>query len=219
MGSSLTALTSRDPSDAVVSLAQTKVPRSPTSRSPLPNRKRARRKPWNDAEDAALAEGYRQHGFQWTQIAKDPTLCLSNRTGNQVRDRFRLKYPDLYGREGAISQDIATSMNGVGRRASFSGVGELHDQSEDQDEDLEDSEDDELDTDIDDPESQNPKLSSNAGLRSSVAAPHDIINLLNGEEDSRFSASLRYDDWDENVTLPPLLLWEDMATRPMFDLE
>lgn len=213
-------MTSRDPNDAIASLPQAKVPRRHTPRSPGPNRKRARRKPWNDAEDAALAEGYRQHGFQWTQIAKDPTLCLSNRTGNQVRDRFRLKYPDLYGGEGATSQDIATSINEVGRRVSLSRAGQLHDQSEDEDEDQEDSEGDELDSEIDGSELQSQKISSSAGLRSSVAAPHDIMNLLNGEEeDNHPLASLRYDDWDENVTLPPLLLWEDMATRPMFDLE
>lgn len=215
-GPDLTALTSRDPNDATASQDQAKATQLHTPRSPGPNRKRARRKPWSEAEDAALADGYRQHGFQWTQIAKDPTLCLSNRTGNQVRDRFRLKYPDLYSREGATSQDIVSSTNDTGRRGSLPTAEQ--DQSEDQDEGQGYSEDDELDTEIDDSEPQNQKLSSHAGFRPSAAAPHDILNLLNGDEDNRPSASLRYDDWVENVTLPPLL-WEDMATRPMFDLE
>jgi len=52
----------------------------------------------------------------------------------------------------------------------------------------------------------------------SVTAPFNIMGLLNDDEEDNRLSSFRYDDWDENVTLPPLL-WEDMATRPMFDLE
>ena len=48
---------------------------------------------------------------------------------------------------------------------------------------------------------------------------HNIMGLLNSDVvDDRPSSPLRLDGWDENVTLPPLL-WEEMATRPMFDLE
>ena len=52
----------------------------------------------------------------------------------------------------------------------------------------------------------------------SATAPFNIMGLLNDDEEDNRLSSFRYDDWDENVTLPPLL-WEDMATRPMFDLE
>jgi hypothetical protein len=44
------------------------------------------------------------------------------------------------------------------------------------------------------------------------------MGLLNDDEKDNRLSSFRYDDWDENVTLPSLL-WEDMATRSMFDLE
>ena len=50
-----------------------------------------------------------------------------------------------------------------------------------------------------------------------------ILGLLN-DEDTQGSRlpSFKYafeDDWgSNNVTLPPLL-WEDMASRPIFDLE
>jgi len=48
---------------------------------------------------------------------------------------------------------------------------------------------------------------------------NNIMALLNSDlEDDRTSPSLRLDGWDANVTLAPLL-WEEMATRPMFDLE
>ena len=52
--------------------------------------------PWTADEDADLSKGYQKYGFQWTTIAKDKELCLSHRTGAQVRDRFRMKYPIVY---------------------------------------------------------------------------------------------------------------------------
>jgi hypothetical protein len=51
---------------------------------------------WTDGEDANLSKGYQKYGFQWTTIAKDPEIGLSHRTGSQIRDRFRLKYPLHY---------------------------------------------------------------------------------------------------------------------------
>ena len=51
---------------------------------------------WTAGEDANLSKGYQIYGFQWTAITKDPTLNLGHRTGPQVRDRFRLKFPVQY---------------------------------------------------------------------------------------------------------------------------
>lgn len=203
-----------------------KGPRPPSSRSPGPNRKKARKRPWTEEEDAALVEGYRLHGFQWTQMAKDPSLEFVNRSGPQVRDRFRLKYPGLYGQVGSAGPDLFTNSNEVAsistndRRASATtGLKSRHphDESEDRDHD-------ETDNEHDDSEPSGGRKSlaavSKAAAAATATAPYGIMGLLNDdEEDSRPSASFRYDDWDENVTLPPLLLWEDMATRPMFELE
>lgn len=52
--------------------------------------------PWTREEDANLSRGYQKYGFQWTAIAKDGELGLAHRTGAQVRDRFRMKYPIVY---------------------------------------------------------------------------------------------------------------------------
>lgn len=74
----------------------------------------------------------------------------------------------------------------------------------------------------DDHEPLSPKRSTGLMTRASAAAPFDITNILNDEDErNRPLASFRYDGWgeSESVTLPPLLLWEDMATRPMFELE
>lgn len=201
-----------------------KKPQPNCSRSPGPNRKKARKRPWTEEEDAALVEGYRLHGFQWTQMAKEPSLKFANRSGPQVRDRFRLKYPDLYEQGGSAGPDLfnnsseAASTSTVERRASACAEGDSrHPHDETEDKDL-----DETENERDDPEPPGGQKSlATVSKAAAVAtAPYGIMGLLNDdEEDNRPSASFRYDDWDENVTLPPLLLWEDMATRPMFELE
>lgn len=109
------------------------------------------------------------------------------------------------------------------RKEPLATAGKSNDQSEvqdqDQDQDPYDSDDDETASESGDPEPRCQELSASLGVRPSMMASFDIMSLLNGDdEDTRPSASLRYDGWDDNVTLPPLL-WEDMATRPMFDLE
>lgn len=195
-----------------------------SSRSPGPNRRKARKRPWTEEEDAALVEGYRLHGFQWTQMAKHPSLKFVNRSGPQVRDRFRLRYPDLYEQGGSTGPDLfinsneAASTSTIERRPSTSaGLKPRHPLDE-----SEDSDHDETENEHEDREPPGGQKSSAAVSKAAAAAtaPYGIMGLLNDdEEDNRPSASFRYDDWDENVTLPPLLLWEDMATRPMFELE
>lgn len=219
---SLIALNPRDSNDTSSSFVQEKITRLRRTRSPGPKRKKARRKPWSQGEDLAVIEGYRQHGFQWKLIANDPSLNLSNRTGNQVRDRFRIKYPEIYGREAVETQKNSTNSM-ANRKEPLATVGKSNDQSEvqdqDQDQDPYDSDDDETASESGDPGPKCQELSASLGVRPSMMASFDIMSLLNGDdEDTRPSASLRYDGWDDNVTLPPLL-WEDMATRPMFDLE
>lgn len=197
-------------------------PRS--SRSPGPNRKKARKRPWTEEEDTALVEGYRLHGFQWTQMAKDSSLEFVNRSGPQVRDRFRLKYPALYGQASCAGQDLLINSNeaastSILERGASASAGQKsrhsHEENEDRDHD-------ETENEHDDPEPPGDQKSLGAVSKAAAAAtaPYGIMGLLNDdEEDNRPSASFRYDDWEENVTLPPLLLWEDMATRPMFELE
>ena len=164
------------------------------------------------------------HGFQWTQMAKDPSLKFVNRSGSQVRDRFRLKYPDLYGQGGCARPDLfnrsneLASTSAIERRAPASpGLRLRHIQGE-----SEYSDHDETENELDDPEPSGGQkvLVAVSKVAATATAPYGIMGLLNDdEEENRPSASFRYDDWDENVTLPPLLLWEDMATRPMFELE
>lgn len=47
--------------------------------------------------------------------------------------------------------------------------------------------------------------------------PTYTANFMNGEDGERgLGGPLEQYGWDENVTLAPLL-WEDMATQPIFD--
>ena len=206
-------------------------PRKPqVSRSPGPNRKRARRTPWSKEEDAAVREGYRQYGFQWTVIANDPSLGLTKRSGNQVRDRFRLKFAHLYGGQGAKNQTVGgaapapTEGNSSAHLQPVEAKGSVRNMINDDNEErisIHES-DSEGPSDEDDHEPFSPKRSTGGVTRASAAAPFDITNILNDEDlSNRPSTSFRYDGWgeSESVTLPPLLLWEDMATRPMFELE
>lgn len=199
----------------------------------------------------ALVNGYRQYGFQWCQMVKDPSLNFVDRTGPQVRDRFRQKFPELYAQQSAPAIDPRSYSNGKPkpaneRRASalpaidsklskdMCEVRELGTTSDKAQEDLELRNHEPITAGI-----------SNSST-TATTAPYAIMDLLNdeeeeegeedeegeerrnmagtsnyldGEEENPHSSSLRYGYCDD-VTLPPLqLVWEDLATRPMFDIE
>ncbi len=197
-----------------------------------PKRRKKSRQTWTAEEDEALVNGHRLYGFQWALMAQDPSLKFINRTGPQVRDRFRLKFPEIYAQEAAVPIDPRTYRNGKikpggGRAASREIKKPLTDNSEPQE--LDNNEDSE-------PHSQESRTTSISNSSSTTTAPYSITDLLNEvsseddrpmagaasyldeEEDNRAANSPRYDYCD--LTLPPLVLnWEDMATRPIFELE
>ena len=55
-----------------------------------------RRRPFTEAEDAALKAGYEKHGTTWATIVKDPIFQEQNRRSTDLRDRFRNAFPHLY---------------------------------------------------------------------------------------------------------------------------
>ena len=200
-----TSATSRA-DDGLTSYRNTKEKRAKPN--PLPPRA------WTDAEDADLVKGYQKHGFQWSLIARDPSFTFSNRTGAHVRDRFRLKFPDIYRDVSKTQRD--TVVEAKSRKGKDSG--KATPKGNDGDTEIADDGRDHHDNGNDDG-GQSHVLSNTMTKQSlSAMAPFNIMGLLNDDEEDNRLSSFRYDDWDENVTLPPLL-WEDMATRPMFDLE
>ena len=137
-------------------------------------------------------------------MVKDSELHFDGRSGGQIRDRFRLKFKELY--EG---QDVTHVPNKAAERADpqrrrqaaqRSAVAEIAKTSGIQP------------TDFESDTGNNNKTSYKMPFSS---------GLLNGEEeDSRLSNSILHNDleWDDNLTLAPLT-WEDMATRPMFPFD
>ena len=224
---------------------------SPPPGPPDGKRQKKVRRVWTAEEDVALVNGYRQYGFQWCQMVKDTSLKFVDRTGPQVRDRFRQKFPELYAQQSAPAIDPRSYSNGKPKSASERRVSVLPAIGSKLPKDL--CEGKELGS-ISDKAHEDRELRNHepitAGLSNSSAtattAPYAIMDLLNveevegeeeedegddrrnmagssnyldGEEENPHSSSLPY-EFPDDVTLPPLqLLWEDMATRPMFEIE
>ena len=165
---------------------------------------RARKRHWTEVEDAELEKGFRQYGYNWKAMVKDPELHFDGRTGGQIRDRFRLKFKNLY--EG---QDVKCLPTKTTTKGEF----QQHDPPE------------QANPPVEKPSSVNAQAEGedgSNGIHSKTTTKSSLpCGLLNGEdEDSRLSNSILHDDseWDENLTLAPLT-WEDMATRPLFSFD
>ena len=240
---------------------------------------------WTKEEDENLIKGHKKYGFSWTAITKDPDMKLSHRLGAQVRDRFRLKFSELYQAappsigenqvkpqpkyrstkaksDAGSSLETATVTRTPKRRKTrshvdASEVGRIAPRAKlrhtplsskpctlpaeletatrvlnhhcEQDSRCESAQDirSELQGQSQGVFSEVLNYSDERSRQSSVTADDarhlGILGLLNDEEEEEVSRlppfKYPYEDWGEDsVTLPPLL-WEDMAARPMFDLE
>lgn len=251
--------------------AQQELPHDRSSPPPDPRdskRQKKVRRVWTAEEDVALVNGYRQYGFQWCQMVKDTSLKFVDRTGPQVRDRFRQKFPELYGQQSAPAIDPRSYSNGKPksiseRRAApvLSAIGSNLPK------DLRERRELDSGSTSDKAHAQELRnhefitaasLSSNpSSVTAATTAPYAIMDLLNEEEEEEYeedgeeeegeggndrrnilasSSSSNYLDAEEengphsgvslpydlpdDLTLPPLqLLWEDMAIRPMFEIE
>lgn len=223
--------------------AQQELPLDRSSPPPDPRdgkRQKKARRVWTSEEDVALVNGYRQYGFQWCQMVKDTSLKFVDRTGPQVRDRFRQKFPELYAQQSAPAVDPRSYSNGKPKPISERRAPTLPAVGSKQRRELGSTSDKAH-------ELRNHDFIT-AGLSNSsvtaTTAPYAITDLLNeeeeeeeeeegddrrnmagssnyldGEEEIPNSGSLPY-EFHDDLTLPPLqLLWEDMAIRPMFEIE
>ena len=192
-----------------------------TKDSPLKNGRlpvRARKHHWTEEEDAELDKGFRKYGYQWNLMVKDPDLHFDRRSGGQIRDRFRLRFPELYNQQDANAQPkkppdnkkssskkITTQQAPIGNKSSDlnplmkgddgggGGGGDI--------------------------EGDGRKTPSRSATTTTM--PSFTTGLLNADdEDNRLSNSILHDDWDwnENLTLAPVA-WEDMANKPMFSFD
>ncbi|KAL8660844.1 MAG: hypothetical protein Q9202_006171 [Teloschistes flavicans] len=170
-----------------------------------------RRKPkhsWSTEEDEGLVKGYQKYGFCWKDISNDPTLPLSNRSGPQIRDRFRKRFPELYGEIPPPSKEVPNLSNTATktntRDPSNTGLNSLLGS--------------ELNRYIGDGAQNRRSAAAPFKQVPSASAPHDINGLLNSDDQEYRQSTFRDEDWDQNVTLAPLQ-WEDLCTKPMFDLD
>ncbi|KAL8708243.1 MAG: hypothetical protein Q9220_006820 [cf. Caloplaca sp. 1 TL-2023] len=168
-----------------------------------PQHPRRKKQPWSAEEDESLEKGYQKHGFCWKDIANDPSLNFSNRSGNQIRDRFRKRFPELYGEAPPHSKDSPPVALGSNDTAGSVTRSKLVNQPSD-----------------------GSALKSFADIEgvklhkqpSSASAPHDINGLLNNDAEADRQLSSRSNNWGENITLAPLL-WEDLCAKPMFEID
>ena len=194
--------------------------RNPSEKSKS-NGKIKRKGAWSEAEDNALVIGYEKHGFSWAKIANDPNLTFNNRTGPQIRDRFRQLFPTSYGEGRAMkersnekvknksaSNSISTSRETLPSTGALNSTGKWteapgHEKG-----------------DTTNPASEQQMHEPTPKVNTQPPTSNTVMGLLNDQlDENRPSSSLRLDeDWGQSVTLPPLM-WEDMATRPLFDFD
>lgn len=172
-----------------------------------PVRKRARKRHWTDKEDEELKKGFHLYGYDWARMVKDPDLHFDNRSSGQVRDRFRLKFKDLYAND-AVAGTPQDAMAGATQPVASKGKVQIAEQPENKSASL-----------------MPDRHHDNAGQKPRVPgslAPSMSSGLLNGEDEAnRLSNSILRTGLylaDENVTLAPVL-WEDLAQKPLFALD
>ena len=171
------------------------VTKNPAKKSPL----RAPKRLWTEQEDIELDKGFQLYGFQWNLMLKDPALKFDQRSCGQIRDRFRLRFPNMYKQQDptAPPKEKRTSPKKKQPAKTSPRTMKRVDGSN------EPANEEESDVGARD----------NPGSRM-VPASHTE------EEDNRLSNSILHNDWDwdENLTLAPLA-WEDLANRPMFPFD
>lgn len=167
------------------------------------SKKRARKRHWTDKEDEELKKGFHRYGYDWARMVKDPDLHFDNRSSGQVRDRFRLKFKEVYANE-AVARTPKTATIRAKAQANEPSEKETERPSEFI---AERKDDDGAAQDMTATKSLAPSLSS---------------GLLNGDdEDIRLSNSILHTGLylaDENVTLAPVM-WEDLAQKPLFSFD
>lgn len=183
-------------------------------------RLRKRKHAWTALEDEELVKGFKIHGYQWERIAKDESLNFDNRIGSNIRDRFRLKYPELWAEAARPTPPVpppkkpqggtkgAGSRGGKGHMKNKKGKDETSADTSEQR--LEGGGDGHLD-DI-----------AGKAVTASRFGMKDVIQGQGPPQASDWLENLLNEDWDapgEPITLPPPVRWEDMAVpTPMFDL-
>ena len=177
---------------------------------------------WSEAEDSALIAGYEKHGFSWAKIAKDPALTFCSRTGPQIRDRFRQLFPTSYGEGRAMKEREGSKIKqqnlSNSKSTAFDEIITCHGtKTKGKNSNTKTGAREPASSDIDNV-AVNPQTHySICRIPFQPSASNTIMGILNQElDDNPPSSAMSSEDLDQGTTLPPLM-WEDLATRPLFD--
>ena len=128
-------------------------------------------------------------------MLKDPALSFDQRSCGQIRDRFRLRFPNMYKQQDptALPKEQRTSPKKHSPVRSSPQIMKTMKTVDDSNEPLNEEE-------------------SDVGARDKTSSKM-VPASHTEDEDNRLSNSILHNDWDwdENLTLAPLA-WEDMAT-------
>lgn len=199
--------------------------------APFASAKRKERRFYTEEEDINLLKGFNLYGPQWATIRKEPTLKLQERRAMDLRDRFRIRYSDLYAQAGYVPKaqndrpKLVTSMASNEEESqqvlkSFSPLPvvattlpPLSDSMTPPTSVLEEKMAET--TESEDARKVHYDLRGtlfNGSLSETRNAPDPAPSL---QEDT----TTLFGEWEDN-TLPPLALsWEEMVARPIFDID
>lgn len=199
--------------------------------APFASAKRKERRFYTEEEDSKLLKGFNLYGPQWATIQKDSTLNLQERRAMDLRDRFRIRYSDLYAQAGYVPkpqndrpklvtpvtsneeelQQMSKSFSPLPGLAAV--LPPLSDSLTPPGSILEEKVPET--TEPEDPRKAHHDSRGtlfNGSLNETRNAPDPPPSL---QEDT---ATL-FGEWEDN-TLPPLALsWEEMVARPIFDMD
>ena len=179
---------------------------------------RAPKHHWTAEEDVELEKGFQKYGFQWHLIVKDPDLKFEGRSGGQIRDRFRLRFPELYNQQKLPNYVETHSEPGWEFPGQY-GLQPTNVQWYQCSEKMHSLQNEKLSCSY---EQVEPDETSDNGIR--IRADHKTTTsfgaptLTNGEdEDNKLSNSILHDDWgcDDNLTLAPLAWYVCFQSRPI----
>jgi hypothetical protein len=67
---------------------------------PFVKSKRRERREFTEQDDQNLMKGYEKHAFSWLSMKNDVELGFFSRRSTDLRDRFRIRYPELFSKAG-----------------------------------------------------------------------------------------------------------------------
>ena len=67
---------------------------------PFIKNKRRERREFTEKDDENLMKGFEKHAFSWHSMRDDAELAFSSRHPTDLRDRFRIRYPEIFAKAG-----------------------------------------------------------------------------------------------------------------------